>query len=693
MRRASSLLRSMALLGMLAGQVLPAAKAHAVSEPSVLIVTIPALSAGDVRAPELSSFRMLLSRGACGWMNVRTGITPDRPGDPTASGYLTIGAGVRAVADARSAHGAPVDTASLARANRGLGYLVPLGALGSICREANLDLRVVGDTDDTASRREAALLAMDRSGRLDAARSAHIPDRWEPYGLRSDLTVFKQVLPRTLTVWVFGDIARADAYASVCTPAVAAQHRRRARARLDAFLRLRVLAQLDAPQNRNRPILVMAFSPVTSALGRPSDRLVPIVVIGPGFGPGFLASSTTRRKGLALSTDLLPTVAEFLNVKTPEGVTGRPLRTTNSGAVTLSRWLAMRRAWVATSAAQYRFGGMPNVRMTFLIILIIAMTLAARPAYQPWAAALARGTAGATLSVLVPQIYSGLAAPPTVLHSAVTLYAFALLGGSIALISHRASSPLAYVVCAAAAGAIAIDLFLGARRIPNAWLSYNVMYGTRLYGIGNEMAGALLAASVVCLGPALRRQAYALAGGAFALLTAAVFLPMAGANFGSSLALFTVAVVLGAHAVPRGRRWGFILLALLTGAAAGALVLHADSGADASHLGRAAGMGAGLGDTIIRKLALNARTIMSGPWTVTVIAGLVGIRLLYGHRSDAIPRPLVRALLAGAAALFLFNDTGVVAAGMCLSVALPALCLIYASATPKLAKPERVGHD
>lgn len=48
---------------------------------------------------------------------------------------------------------------------------------------------------------------------------------------------------------------------------------------------------------------------------------------GPGFGPGFLRTASTRQVALVQATDLTPTVLDLLGAPEPNGLVGSPLRT------------------------------------------------------------------------------------------------------------------------------------------------------------------------------------------------------------------------------------------------------------------------------------------------------------------------------------------------------------------------------
>ena len=92
-----------------------------------------------------------------------------------------------------------------------------------------------------------SLLAMDLLGRVsrDASGATIVrsAEATSPYGVSQRIEGFT-VPWATLTVWVYGDLARADRYAALCTPRTAIAHRESALAHLDAFLERRVMPLL-----------------------------------------------------------------------------------------------------------------------------------------------------------------------------------------------------------------------------------------------------------------------------------------------------------------------------------------------------------------------------------------------------------------------------------------------------------------
>lgn len=188
---------------------------------------------------------------------------------------------------------------------------------------------------------------------------------------------------------------------------------------------------------------------------------------------------------------------------------------------------------------------------------------------------------------------------------------------------------------------VAVDLLRGGNLLRWSGFGYVLQEGARFYGVGNEMAGSVFGAQSGFLvaesaGWSLLRW----------LLTAlALGAPSWGANVGAMLSALSVAF----SQAFLSRR-----MRLATVAAAGvvlvAVVLWDTLSPSPSHLGRALQHAPTLLTTIGRKLQMNVSLLVSSAWTPLLLAGLAGLK--------GAPVPV----WAGALALLVLNDSGVVAA-------------------------------
>jgi len=226
-------------------------------------------------------------------------------------------------------------------------------------------------------------------------------------------------------------------------------------------------------------------------------------------------------------------------------------------------------------------------------------------------------------------------------------------------------------------------MLLAPDRLPNAWLSYGAMFGTRLYGIGNEMAGAWLGATVLAVAPLLRPPLHRIAFGVLAICAFMAALPAWGANLGAGLAFAVAAAyAVARQGSPRVRTLKGLAVALILIGCIAILLRTLDRGSGASHLGRALTLQQPLMQIALRKVALNVHTILHSTWTVTVLGGLLCGELIRRKSEAPLGSEVFALLWVAAAAILVFNDTGIVAAGLSLAAAVPALMLRSAASPP-----------
>ncbi len=163
------------------------------------------------------------------------------------------------------------------------------------------------------------------------------------------------------------------------------------------------------------------------------------------------------------------------------------------------------------------------------------------------------------------------------------------------------------------------------------------------------------------------------------MLAAAVFAghPLLGANAGVMLGCLTGAAVALMCGLPR-RGWRGAALALGACAAIAAGLAVADMlrpEQERSHLGRAAaavreGGASEAWQIVSRKASLNLLLLQRSPWALLLLAGAGGAALA-GWRLK-VRQSAARVLWATAAALLVFNDSGVLAAAAASLWLLPA---------------------
>ena len=698
-------------LALLAGFSAPVSAMAKASQPAVsraVIVLAPFLTWDDISADKTPAMWSLLGESAVGNMNAHTG----EDGWPTvAGGVLTLSASRWA----KGPDGGPLDAASLDRARGANASSLSeptFGSLGSAVRAAGGSSVAVGasDTDTSAAvgrLRPAELLATDESGTVDAVYSdVLIPDPSAAFGLRTDPAALDAAIAsalrwrRGVVVVDTGDLSRAhDATSAAAT--IARRHD-------DAIRALDRAVGTVSTLLRSQPAsdtLLVVVAPATDKEWYKAPAFGPLIISGAGF-QGEIVSSSTRRPGLATNLDIAPTVLASLGATVPAEMLGKPL---TSRATQFT---------VAHSVSRLaRDGAAPGiidqlrdawVLQWFCYGAIAAVALATLSVMMPlgWASILAEALLVVTLSVLPAGWLMFVAnRQPLDVGTAATAFVVAsLVVAGLAMMLRRvfSTSRLAVPLFLTSLTSLVIiaDQLTG-HPIESGIFSYSVAAGWRFYGMGNEGAAILVAASIAAVAlaadalharpvaaSAVRRFGLPVAG-AIVLFVAAA--PFAGANAG--VAVWGIIAYGIAWAAMNGVRlsWrvvGLTLLAVVIAVATFSAIDLVRSSGGQSHLARFArgilrGDVADTTELVRRKLANNIAYLPQTNYTGLAIAMAASLALL----RFAPSRPLARALdgapayagallgiVIGSLAAWATEDSGVV---------MPAL-MLFAGAGPVL---------
>lgn len=704
-----ALLALACLLGL--AQAGPAAAASVGEGRRVVLLLLDGVGLSDLAASDMPNFRRLLVRqGAIASANARPAgaYTPE-------SGYVGLGAGTRAYGtpDAGLTLGtdelhdgepagtlfarntgrpAPagalvhLDLPRLLAQNAKADHPVQVGALGEALRAAGRKVAVVGQADSPGViSRLAGTVAMDARGvvpRGNVSQGLSRPDPLFPTGRRTDydrlLAEFRRFYRTSdLVVIETGDTARLNRTLDWVLPEQAARLKQQSLKRFDAFL-----GELSRALDWKRTlVLLVSPGPAPDAVAR-GELLTFVAAFGPEVRPGLLQSSTTRRPGLVTAFDVAPTILSWLDAPVPATMIGRPVAA-YPFPDPLPALLDFERLATATNRQRPPvLKGYVVLQIIFILGSLVALFLAPRlPAAM--AAALRLGLLGLTAAPLamlfLPLIRSGVLGLDVLLLVSLTVLcvAAALLGGRSL---HRAF----VVVYLATAAALLVDVSFGARLIRSSFLGYDPLGGSRYYGIGNEYMGVLFGATVAgCaavldLVPALRPHWRLVVLTPLTLAALITGFTGFGANFGGLLG--GVVTLLAAWLAFRGQRPRLATLGLLaaTGAAlvAGVAVADALRPQETSHVGQLVRQVAVVGPeafytVVARKLAMNFRLMRYTPWADGLVTFIIGLGVLL-YRPVGLLSRIVRenpsfslgfwAALAGTVAVFLLNDSGVVAA-------------------------------
>jgi hypothetical protein len=442
-------------------------------------------------------------------------------------------------------------------------------------------------------------------------------------------------------------------------------------------------------------------------------HLMSVIVSGPGFADGLLDSSSTRRPGIVVLTDLTPTVAGWLGHAVPAGTVGAPISRTSRGdlAATIRALVGRDTAeqvWLATHG-------------WFLIGYALAGALAfGLPGLLFWGAAEERRRARArcwrvagVLAVAVPlgSYLANLVPWWRLAHPAWWLYglavAWTLVAAAAALAGPWRRDPLGPfgLLCLATLAVLGVDAMTGSRLQLEAPFGLSLLVSGRYYGIGNDVLGVYCVSAVVgaaWLARALprRRRLAVSAVGLFAVV--ALGWPGFGAKVGGTIALVPCLLLL--IALDQGRAgtgvrvgWRWALPVALSGLAlfaVFALVSYYFPAAGVSDIGTFAGdlLRGGGGDVLERKVSSNVGTLTASVvrWLIPVAAVAAGIALwrpaslrlrTLSRAFEVAPAVRTMAWLCWLVLVigWLADDSGVIVPAAALPFAVPLVVAVAAS--------------
>jgi hypothetical protein len=419
---------------------------------------------------------------------------------------------------------------------------------------------------------------------------------------------------------------------------------------------------LDALIAARRPgelLIVMQTPPRKRA-----PQLLPTGVLGRGR-PGALTSDTTHLGGIVAGIDVLPTVLKWLGQPEPSAVKGQPMRIEGKRDAATLTDLADR----LTVVGGRRFPALETVLAGWVGILLLFALVADNRGVR---AGLRIG-ALAMLWILPMLLVTAAIAPSRSAELAI------LAGGcfGLAILTDRMlpwprgpSLP-----CLVAVVTYIADLANGSHLIIRSLLGPNPRFGSRYYGIGNELEATLpvllfIGLGIVVAGRGRSRASAALFAAGGLALGAAVGAGRLGADVGGVITIGAGTAVAVLFLLPGGITKRALVLAVVTPAAAlaGLAAIDLATGGN-SHFTRtvlhAHGEGA-LQDIFVRRyeLAFNVlrRGLMPFATAISLLAIAHGLR--YRERTyaplrhDAAWTAAFAGGLGSSIAGSLFNDSG-----------------------------------
>jgi hypothetical protein len=703
----------------------------------VLIVSLPNTEWADFEQASTPNLDKLFASAAIGAM-VTNGV--DRP-TTLPSGYVTIGAGARAVVNGstgnqgfgvdedfgRDRAGVVFTTRTGIAAGHGLVYM-PIadtvtanddelfgaepGLLGDELATAGISRAVIAngdgtdpstpDTRSTPWRRAAVAALMTSAGKVPGGRvDAGLlrQDAAAPFGVRLDPDRVERAFtdafqPGSVVLVEGSDLVRADIQARFASDEQAVKMRARALEDTDRIVG-RLLDHVEPGD------LVMVVGP---APPQERDALSVAAVRGPGFQPGLLRSTTTQRDGFVNLTDVAPTVLTYFGLDRPDSMEGRRMETGDTGGTLADRTESLVNANEDGLFRDDLVGPTMSVVMVVAILLAVAaivldrwMRLRAR-----WAIGLLVFAALWLLGFLDATYLAG----PFHFERNGGVFAFwvfvVIVGAVIAGVCMAATRRRPVLAVLAGLGTVIalhlVDLVTGAHLEWNTVFGYSATIGIRFVGQGNMTFSQLTAAAVLFAGllawQVPTRRGVRVAVALLAVTVIVMGAPFWGNDFGGAVAAAPGFALLGWLLLGHRLRWRTVWVLVGVLVAAGLVVGAVDllrPPDQRSHVGKffeKAGTDFG-GATLVlrRKASENLSTLGHSLLLFCLVALAVLVAYLWYVRPRSLRTLFARVSTARATALalgivavlgFALNDSGITIPSMMAAVAEAAVVILLA---------------
>jgi hypothetical protein len=424
--------------------------------------------------------------------------------------------------------------------------------------------------------------------------------------------------------------------------------------------------QLDVILRDRRPnemVIVVQAPPNQKA-----PQLMPLGIVGQRGHPepGSLISQSTRQDGFVAGIDLAPTILKHLGRPIPSAMRGEPIVVSG------------KRDSSALKDLRFRFTNIGKYRLTTVqgMVLTLLGVILAMAAFGGWHRSFRKGLRLGALAFMW--------APTIVLFEA--LFNPASLGAEMAIVAVP-SFLLAFLTeryvpwprgpaipIFVALALYTIDLANDSHLIVRSLLGPNPKFGSRFFGIGNELEAALPVMLFIGLGalltgrPRSRRNA-AVFGLSGLVLAGIIGSGRLGADVGGVMTVGAGAAVATLLMLPkRPSKWVILAAAMAPVlAVAGLAGLDLVTGGNAHFTRNVLNQSSGnFSDVILRRLELAFNALFNGRrMPFVVAAGAIAVGFAYRNRAwlyGPVPDPSWRAALLGGLASAVggsfFNDSG-----------------------------------
>lgn len=688
----------------------------------IIILVLDAVTLEEIVNSNAPNIDLLVKNGAIGHMNIRGRSSLSNRG----STYLSLGMGVRTIASkqggqafdrneriflsknnlvtqdftvshlydlytGRTLPDGEVINIAIGDIERIASAITPnnlVGLLGKRAKDEDLVIGVLGNSDVNASAREVTMLAMDENGAI-------------PFGsvgdnlLTADASVLggiklnqdrlieetERILPNVDILFIdYGDTARIQEANQLATEYIRREQKAKAIERADSFLG-QVIKKVDLEKTL---FMVITPNPSRKMIDQGNFGLTPVIMSGSHIEKGLLTSNTTRREGLVANFDFGPTVFNFFGAAKSAGFIGEPMKVVsheNPTQVILSNQEQFLYLREYRGVFHWSYIGLVGITLVGLYL----------PRFTKW-----KGLPDGILSYLGLTVIAIPLMMMTVSfmgYKSIILDIFYVFIGAF-LVSYSLNKIFKQnfltiaILGLATSLLLLIDIYLGRGLMIISPLGSDAVAGGRFYGIGNDYMGILLGSTLLGIFSLfslykINKAIMVVVTTFYMVLVIVALSPFFGANMGgtlSALVITLLALLMIFNIKLSLKKVTFIIIGVSMGII-GLAILDALFNPNPTHAGKALesiiiGGWSRFIEVIYFKLSLVIWNLVNASWNIILFLQVVLTVILYKYKrnslikiSESYPNLFkgFMVILLGGVVIFLFNDTGTIAASLILT--------------------------
>lgn len=675
-------LRKLLLFFLIAILFIPVKSYGIENQPKVYLIIMNKLTIDDIKS--MVNLEQIVNDGSIGLMNTR-GIS----GYTGAESFLTINSSRKSSANYnavdfqnRDNNIVNISNSLLINLNKNNPYTPYIGAIGDNLGKNRLQTGIYGNSDlINMPLRASALIPMNSRGIVDFGNieDITIEDKYYPFGLRTDFDkLLLEILnsPADLIVVDTGDLERIYRYRENLSDVEYNNYRDKILSNLDEFIN--ALANNIDKDNS----LLIITSPNSGDVNVNNSKLSPIIIWGKSIEKGILTSSTTNRNMVVSNLDIGPTIMGFFE-SPMDNMSGNPMKVVKKNIQLTDLIKENQRINIASIVRHntlYVYG-IYSVIVLLMSIILLLTQIRLTEAMEEFVKLLY------LLVLIIPFIFiiESLFKPSDIYGFVSIIFIFIFLSSFLLWITKKTSNQILYIGMLTIF-IILLDLILKGNISRYSVLSHDPIIGARYYGIGNEMVGLLLGSVTIVSIKILEKKPRSLIP-LFIFIISGILTsyPSYGANVGGSIAFAIATIFFIIEFYDKKLSLKRIILMVILIIAILSIIGYIDImfNKNMTHLGKTILLIKNknidiFSKIIFRKILMNIKLVGRSFWTYLLLLHMILHALIFNF--EKVNKNVSIGFMAGIAGAiggFLFNDSGLILASICMNIITVELYLDY----------------